>query len=104
MLNWDRTLRRVFGPDKIPKRMWVFLKPPRFQPQLTNTDVFSYVFTDMQEDVYEGFNSMMKHERPITHHVLLPDSSFTRAIRSVATRSVFHARQFRQISNLRTEL
>lgn len=53
---------------------------------------------DLHEDVYEGLNSMPIDERPITYEVLGPRSWFTKSLKRVGSRSVFHATKTRVFS------
>lgn len=88
LLLWDTLLRRALS-DGLPKRMWVFLAPPKLSPRAPDGPVVHNL--DFKDDVAEALNSMPLIQRPLTFHVLEPGSWLTRAARKVAERSVFHA-------------
>lgn len=86
LLLWDSLLRRALSAA-MPKRMWLFLAPPKLSAL---ADGLSDNL-DFKEDVAAALDSMPELQRPLTFHVLEPGSWLTRAARKVAERSVFHA-------------
>lgn len=97
MLAWDHTLRRVMG-STLPKRMWVFLAPPKVgRFAWASSSPVTAPNCDFYDGIAEALNSIPELFRPLTYHVVEPSSFTAQRLRKVAQRSVFHAAKGREM-------
>lgn len=101
LLAWDVRLRKFMPRSKMPGRTWVLLAPPRVENFMPSARMgMGHDEMDLSVDLWEGLSAIPDlEERPLTHEVLEPCSWFTRTLKRVASRSVFHAQKRRTLSS-----
>ncbi|CAN8073951.1 unnamed protein product [Agarophyton chilense] len=93
MLNWDATLRTNPSTFPLPKRMWLFLLQPLLPLHKTSSPNLEF-----KEDVYHALQAMPLLFRPLTYHVVNPLATWTRPVKKMSKRIVYHVRMSRVLS------